>query len=116
VPPQESAEAPLPRVVDDAGPARLDELSGAVVGHLEHALVEKFPHVQFGPPPQGQVTEVMEWSVQAFGAEDLDPKFALVENVVERFATHLTYDHPNAAVEPINDPSSRIFGWRLHTW
>jgi hypothetical protein len=83
---------------------------------LEHALAEKFPHVQFGPPPQGQVTEVMEWSVRAFGAEDLDPKFALVENVVERFATHLTYDHPNAAVEPINDPSSRIFGWRLHTW
>jgi hypothetical protein len=58
----------------------------------------------------------MEWTVQAFGAEDLDPKFALVENVVERFASHLASDHPHAAVEPINDLAARHFGWRLHTW
>ena len=83
---------------------------------IEHAIAEKFPHVQFGPLPQGRETNVMVWSVRAFGAEDLDPKFALVENVVERFASHLASDHFNAAVEPINDPSSRIFGWRLHTW
>lgn len=84
---------------------------------IEHALAEKCPRVRFAPLPRGQATNEVAWSVRAFGADDLDPRFALVENVVEKFSSHLTATEPvNANVEAINDPSSRIFGWRLHTW
>ena len=84
---------------------------------IEQALAEKFPTVQFGDVPKNQPTNGVSWTMQAFGADDLDPKFALVENVVEKFAhTLASIEARNASVQPVNNLSSRIFGWTLHMW
>lgn len=84
---------------------------------IEQALAERFPTIQFGDVPKNQPTDGVSWTVQAFGAEDLDPKFALVENAVEKFAHALASSEArNASVQPVNNPSSRIFGWALHMW
>lgn len=84
---------------------------------IEQALAEKFPNTTFGDVPKNQPTNGVSWTMQAFGAEDLDPKFALVENVVEKFAhTLASIEAGNASVQPVNNPSSRIFGWTLHMW
>lgn len=88
---------------------------------FEQALAEKFPNIEFGGSPKKGATEV-SWTVQAFGADDLDPKFALVENGVGAFASALsalsTLEEKShrACVQPVNNLSSRIFGWTLYVW
>ena len=84
---------------------------------LEQALAERFPSIRFGDVPKNQPTEAVSWTMQAFGADDLDPKFALVENVVEKFALALASSAAqSASVQPVNNLSSRTFGWTLHMW
>lgn len=90
---------------------------------FEQALAERFPSIVFGgvPSPKQKAAEV-SWTVQAFGADDLDPKFALVENGIERFASTLAAlpsqeGNPyRASVQPVNNLSSRTFGWTLYVW
>jgi hypothetical protein len=85
---------------------------------FEQALAEKFPSIEFGGSPKKGATEV-SWTVQAFGADDLDPKFALVENGVGVFASALTTLEGKpyrACVQPVNNLSSRTFGWTLYVW
>jgi len=85
---------------------------------FEQALAEKFPSIEFGGSPKKGAAEV-SWTVQAFGADDLDPKFALVENGIERFARALDAlegEPYRACVQPVNNLSSRIFGWTLYVW
>ena len=85
---------------------------------FEQALAEKFPNIEFGGSPKKGATEV-SWTVQAFGADDLDPKFALVENGMGVFASALDALEGKpyrACVQPVNNLSSRIFGWTLYVW
>jgi hypothetical protein len=85
---------------------------------FEQALAEKFPSIEFGGVPKKGATEV-SWTVQAFGADDLDPKFALVENGIERFARALDALEGKpyrACVQPVNNLSSHTFGWTLYVW
>jgi len=90
---------------------------------FEQALAERFPSIEFGgvPSPKQKAAEV-SWTVQAFGADDLDPKFALVENGIERFASALSAlpsqegSPYRATVLPVNNLSSRTFGWTLYVW
>lgn len=85
---------------------------------FEQALAEKYPNIDFGGSPKKGAAEVT-WTVQAFGADDLDPNFALVENGIARFARALDALEGKpyrACVQPVNNPSSRTFGWTLYVW
>lgn len=88
---------------------------------FEQALAERFPNIAFGGVPSPRATE-FNWTVQAFGAEDINPKFALVETGVEWFAFALDTLSPQegnpyrASVQPVNDVSTRTFGWTLYVW
>jgi hypothetical protein len=88
----------------------------SLVPVFEQVLAERFPNIVFGGPPEKGSAEVA-WFTQAFGADDLDPNFAVVENALALFTRSLEalQGRPyRACVQPLNAVSTRTFGWVLY--
>lgn len=87
-----------------------------MIGSLREGLSEAFPNLDFESKPAANAQQT-QWSIQVFGAEDIDPNFQFIEATLAKFTAFLKpYRSPVAHIQPINGVASRTFGWTMHAW
>jgi hypothetical protein len=90
----------------------------SLVPVIEQALGERYPDLTF-EAGDASCPPLVEWTLWSNGADDLDTRFSPVESALERFAlalAALSGKPCRAKVQPVNNPSARVFGWALYVW
>jgi hypothetical protein len=82
---------------------------------LQEGIQARSPQLQFQKDAPEGACEV-SWTVQAFGPEDLDPDFALIEVVISSLVKQIPQGATHFSLKATSSISDRVFGWVLSYW
>jgi len=82
---------------------------------IMEGVKERLPHLTYEKNPPEEAP-VVSWTLQAFGPEDLDTDFALIEVVISSLSRQIPEGATHFSLRATNSISDRIFGWILFYW